>query len=392
MNGLTSQLTTRLSLAMLMLWFSGITARPQDQQLARYADTVAGEHVGEVATITGRVAIVAKSKGGATYLNFGGRFPLQTFSAVIFPQDQEKVGNVQQFDGKNVAITGKIELSRERKPQTIVKSASQIGLMEQTPGTDGTPTVVPPGKTGPPASADQRTPAPPGKSSPLRKRIVLGAAWNSPTQSGEMTRKDLATIFSGRGKASDATEGDPTIIVYPEIPFLTPLNEAKRRLKLEGTGSTKKKVVCPGMPLDSFWTHTFAGVFLGGFDRLCLMTDGADQVVSVQLVEDTSRHRSSDITDLAGYHTYNFVSYRVKGADDLVIKHEVGGTTPGVVVVESTLIDPNDNENPPVPRTSSKTSSKTQSRTPRTGKVLERSRWFVPAPIVNLILRCAENR
>ena len=24
----------------------------------------------------------------------------------------------------------------------------------------------------------------------------------------------------------------------------------------------------------------------------------------------------------------------------------------------------------------------------KTGKVIERSRWFVPAPIVNLILRC----
>jgi hypothetical protein len=157
--------------------------------------------------------------------------------------------------------------------------------------------------------------------------------------------------------------------------------------------SSKSKVACPGIPFDSFWVHVFAGVFVGGFDRLCLITDAADQVVSVQLVEDTSRQRTTEINDLSGYHTYNFVSYRVKGSGNLVIKHEVSGAAPGVVLVESALIDPNDDENlPPIKPAAPRTSGKNSSRPRRTGKVLERSRWFVPTAVVNLILRCAENR
>ena len=144
------------------------------------------------------------------------------------------------------------------------------------------------------------------------------------------------------------------------------------------------------MPFDSFWFYTFHGVFEGGFDRLCLITDGADQVIGVQLVEGLSHARSLDFTDLAGYHTYNFISYRVKGTGNLVIKHEVSDISAGVCLVESTLIDPNE----PVgqKKTSSPRRSATNQTRTRTGKVLERSRWFVPTPVINLILRCVENR
>ena len=61
-----------------------------------------------------------------------------------------------------------------------------------------------------------------------------------------------------------------------------------------------------------------------------------------------------------------------------------------LVVVESMLIDPNDGETPAKPGPTGKTAA--TSRTTRTGKVMERSRWFVPETLVNLILRCVGNR
>ena len=84
--------------------------------------------------------------------------------------------------------------------------------------------------------------------------------------------------------------------------------------------------------------------------------------------------------------------FRVQGSNDLVIKHEIAtGGPAGVVVVDSSLIDPE-----PLPKTSSSnrpgTTTKSTARTPRTGKVLDRSRWYVPVPVVNLILRCVGNR
>jgi hypothetical protein len=150
-------------------------------------------------------------------------------------------------------------------------------------GTPATPMKATSTIPSPQSAKDTPVTASPKSAGPTR-RIVLGSAWSSPTQSGELTRKDLATIFSGRGKASESTEGDSSLLVYPDIPFLTPVPEAKKRLRLEGVNSSKTKIVCPGMPLDSFWSHAFDGVFVGGFDRLCLITDGADQVISVLLM------------------------------------------------------------------------------------------------------------
>ena len=208
-----------------------------------------------------------------------------------------------------------------------------------------------------------------------------------------MTRKDLATLFAGRGIA-DAS-ADSAIMVYPGIPFLAPLAAAKKQLNLEGASASKTRVTCPGMPVGSFSAHTFSGVFAGGFSRLCLVTDNADQVVSVLLVDENSRQRATGLSDSAGYHTYNFINLRVKGTNDLVIKHEIAADSPpGVVLVESLLVDPHDSESSSKSSSSRSSSGKSSSssRTPRSGKVLERSNWYVPVPVVNLILRCASGR
>ena len=41
-----------------------------------------------------------------------------------------------------------------------------------------------------------------------------------------MTRRDLATIFAGHGKAGAGADGSSPIILYADIPFLAPLAEA----------------------------------------------------------------------------------------------------------------------------------------------------------------------
>jgi hypothetical protein len=411
--------------AVLLAPLISLTGRAQ--QKPTYPDAEAAKHVGEEATVTGKVFNVSKSAKGTTFLNLGGKFPNHTFGGVVFSRDEAAAGDMKQYEGKDVALTGKIELSPDQKPQILIKSADQIKLADgatppapAAPSTAAAPPPAPPppmatattpmpGKSyppppPPPPPTASLTPATPPPMAALTKptaptaptasgsKIVLASNWASAGQGGEMTRKDLAKLFGTVGSPSDSVEGDPSIEVYPSVPFLTPLSAAKKKLNLSGESSAQTKVNCPGLPQGSFTAHAFSGIFIGGFNRLYLITDNADQVVSALCVEENTRTRVPNETDTTGYHTYNFLSGRAKGNNDLVIRHELAtGAPSGVVAVDTMLIDPNNPEDRPPIKFGSKSSSSrttTSYSKPKTGKVLERSRWYVPQPIVNLILRC----
>ncbi|MEQ1862313.1 MAG: hypothetical protein ABMA13_20535 [Chthoniobacteraceae bacterium] len=375
---------------------------------ATYPDSEAAKHVGEEVAITGKVVSVSKSAKGTTFLNFGDRFPRHVFTGMVLARDEAKLGDVKGFEGKTVTITGKIELAPDQKPQILISKPEQIKLADESSPpppapAPATPMPQPVAKLAtPPPSTPMPAPIAPAPPEPApsapepsgERKIVLAPNWGSPQQGGTMTRKDLAMLFAGHGEPSERLEGDSTIEVYPGIPFLTPINVARKTLKLEGTSVTKTKVSTPGLPIASFSAYSFSGIFLGGFSRLLLVTDNADQIVSAIVIDDNARQRTTELTDQSGYHTYNFVSNRAKGTNDLIIKHAIATEGPaGVLVVESMFIDPYDTDGQP--RTTTRSSSgkiSTSSRGPRTGKVLERSRWFVPVPIVNLILRCVGSR
>jgi hypothetical protein len=365
------------------------------QARPNYTDAEAAGHAGEDANVTGKVFGVS-ARGNITFINVGAAFPNHTFTGVVFSGDQEKVGDLQQYNGQTVTISGKIEM-RQDKPQIVIKSPEQIRLGE--PGAAPTPPPPSPAPSAPMAKSTAPTapvvaptttppPAPAAPAAPERK-IVLASNWDATPQSGTMTRKDLSLLFTGQSSSSDANGSDAAIFVYADIAYLTPLLEARKRLRLDATAPAKARVTCPGLPAGSLNAHLFNGIFEGGFNRLILVTDNADQVVSALALDENSRQRVQNEPDATGYHTYNFIQHRVKGNNDLVIRHQIVPTKNRVVVVDSMLIDPNDLDGQPKPRTSnSRTSTSSTSRS-KTGKVLERSRWHVPAPLVELILRCA---
>lgn len=382
------------------LLFALIAPMAFGQLKPTYSDAEAGSHVGETATVTGKVFSVFTSSKGTTFLNFGDRFPKHVFGGIIFTSNQAAVGDVKQYEGKEVALTGQIETGPDKKPQIVINRADQIRLAG-APSTPNTPTPTATTPTPAPApSAPAAAPAAP--TPPMEKRVVeespgkragkieLPPGWNSTRRGGEGIRKDLARLFGGAGRASEETSVDASMEVYPGIRFLTPLAAAKKLLNLDGVQSTRSKVATPGFPVDSFSANAFNGVFAGGFNKLVLITDTEDQIVSVLLVDSSSRTRVPNETDTAGYHTYNFITGGAKATGNLVIKHEIAPSRSfaNVFVVDTLLVDPTDPD-PQVPSRSSKGLTRTAGSTkPRTGKVLERTKWFVPAPIVNLILHC----
>lgn len=366
-----------------------------------YSDAEAGSHVGEEATVTGKVFSVFTSSKGTTFLNFGERYPNHIFGGIIFASNQAAVGDVKQYEGKQVTLTGRIETGPDKKPQIVISRADQLSLAG-APGAPAPSAKTPPPATASAAAAPPVAPAAPAPSPPMEKRsteespgqragkIELPSGWSNTRRGGEGVRKDLARLFGGAGTASENTNVDASMDVYPGIRFLAPLTVAKKQLNLDGMQSTRSKIATPGFPVDSFSANAFSGVFAGGFNKLILITDSEDQVVSVLLIDSSSRTRVPNETDTAGYHTYNFITGGAKATGNLVVKHDIAPSrsAPGVFVVDTLLVDPTDPETP-VPSRSSKGITRTTSSTkPRTGKVLERTKWFVPAPVVNLILRC----
>jgi DNA/RNA endonuclease YhcR with UshA esterase domain len=86
----------------------------------------ASSHVGQSVTVEGQVSGVHTARSGKeTFIDVGGAYPNQTFTAVIFQRSMAAVGDVGGLTGKTVDITGTIQ-TYEGKPEIIVTSRDQI--------------------------------------------------------------------------------------------------------------------------------------------------------------------------------------------------------------------------------------------------------------------------
>jgi DNA/RNA endonuclease YhcR with UshA esterase domain len=90
-----------------------------------YSAAEAAKHVGETATVTGKVDGVNQSARGNIFLDIGGKEPNQAFRVLIPAASAAMFSRPQQFQGRIVAVSGKIALSKG-KPQIVVNSPSQI--------------------------------------------------------------------------------------------------------------------------------------------------------------------------------------------------------------------------------------------------------------------------
>jgi len=83
-------------------------------------------YIGKEMTIEGEISDIFESARGNTFLHFGGLYPKQCFSAVIFKKDKERVGiDAKEYKGKTIIITGLIKVY-DNKPEIILEDAGQI--------------------------------------------------------------------------------------------------------------------------------------------------------------------------------------------------------------------------------------------------------------------------
>jgi|ERR1700719_866749 DNA/RNA endonuclease YhcR with UshA esterase domain len=86
----------------------------------------APKYIGQNVAVSGLVVAVFVSKHGNAFINFGDKYPNQTFTGWI-PAGTPLAGDpsLQQLQGKTIRITGVIELYRG-KPEIKITSKDQI--------------------------------------------------------------------------------------------------------------------------------------------------------------------------------------------------------------------------------------------------------------------------
>jgi len=83
-------------------------------------------HVGQTVTVEGAVSDVHHARSGrAIFIDLGGRYPNNVFTAVIFARDAEKFPNVDALNGKTIDVTGPVQM-RRGKPEIILTDPAQL--------------------------------------------------------------------------------------------------------------------------------------------------------------------------------------------------------------------------------------------------------------------------
>ena len=103
----------------------GLAAAPAKAETQTITAAAAKSYVGQTVTVEGAVGNIATGRAGTTFIDVGGRYPDNSFAAVIFAADRSKFPDLQTLGGKTVDITGAISLYRG-KPEIILKSADQV--------------------------------------------------------------------------------------------------------------------------------------------------------------------------------------------------------------------------------------------------------------------------
>jgi hypothetical protein len=117
--------------AFVLLWLAvSCAARAQ---AGRLTAAQAKDHVGETATVCGKVVdghYAGRSRGQPTFLNLDKPYPNQIFTIVIWGSDRPKFGDPEtKYRDKNVCVTDRIT-SYRGVPETTAHDPSQIEIQK----------------------------------------------------------------------------------------------------------------------------------------------------------------------------------------------------------------------------------------------------------------------
>ena len=106
----------------------GLSLAPTLALAETIAPSETPQHVGRSVTVEGIVTEVnSTDRAGVTFLDMGGRYPNNAFTAVILKDNASKFPDVHALEGKTIDVTGTIKLYKG-KPEVFLNDAGKIKL------------------------------------------------------------------------------------------------------------------------------------------------------------------------------------------------------------------------------------------------------------------------
>ena len=113
--------------------FASCDVIAQAPQVKKLTAPEAKDHIGEKATVCGKVAstrYAATTRGKPTFLNLDKPYPSQVFTVLIWGENREKFGNPEErYRDKQVCVTGTITEYR-KAPEIVVSDPQSIEMQK----------------------------------------------------------------------------------------------------------------------------------------------------------------------------------------------------------------------------------------------------------------------
>jgi hypothetical protein len=207
-------------------------------------------------------------------------------------------------------------------------------------------------------------------------QVSLQPGYDSRMQGGDISMRELQLLLSSYCSEGIDLSGAGTKI-YSGVTYLMDSEQAATVLGLAHSVPSRVPVATPGFPKNSIYYIGYDGAFEGHFNRLCLVTDTANKVVAIQLVDEHPKGRWKSAAALAGatWSTYNFINARMRASDTVRVQ-AVSKRQGNIIVIDTQMYQ----------RVRTRVGRKNVDRY----EEQENAKLFIPTPFARIILHCAK--
>jgi hypothetical protein len=207
-------------------------------------------------------------------------------------------------------------------------------------------------------------------------QVSLQPGYDSRMQGGDISMRELQLLLSTHcGEAVDLSGAGTKI--YNGATYLMNAEQAAAVLGLPHSVSSRVPLAAPGFPKNSLYYIGYDSAFEGHFNRLHLVTDTANKVVAIQLVDEHPKGRWKSAAALAAatWSTYNFINARMRAGDTARVQ-AVSKRQGNIIVIDTQVYQ------------------RVRTRVGRTNveryEEQENAKLFIPIPFARIILHCAQ--